>query len=150
MLASGNPPGLTAPGEGARAVGYFLEFIVSFRCKREKVAEKAGAELPVVRSLGRGSHLRCLREQGVFSRLPLAHPQMTEVLPKKPCEPRQGGAGLFMNLVCGPEYCTIISSLCGRRRLFPASDTGIEMISCADGQCWIYNHVSLIYANRLQ
>ena len=48
MLATGNLPGLTAPGEGATAVGYFMEPVVSFRCKRGKVAEEAGAELPVV------------------------------------------------------------------------------------------------------
>lgn len=121
MLATGNLPGLTAPGEGARAVGYLMESVVSFRSKRGKMAEKAEAELPVVshRLLGKRLPLEVpLCKQGTFSRLPLAHLQMTEMLPEKPCEPRQGGAGLFMNLVCGPERCTIISSLCGRGRLF--------------------------------
>lgn len=64
---------------------------------------------------------------------------MTEMLPRKSYEPRQGGAGPFMNLVCGPEHCTIISSLCGRGRLFPALEPGIEIVFYADGQCWIYN-----------
>lgn len=138
---------------GSQGVGCFIEFVVSFRCKRGKAAEKAGAELPVVnhRLLGKRLPLEVpLGEQGVFSRLPLVHLQMTEILPKKPCEPRQGGAGLFMNLVCGPEHCTIISSLCGRGRLFPVSDTGTEIISCADGQRWIYNHVGPMYAHRFQ
>lgn len=48
MLAAGNLPGLTAPGEGARAVGYLMESVVSSRSKRGKVAEKAETELPVV------------------------------------------------------------------------------------------------------
>jgi len=67
---------------------------------------------------------------------------MREMLPEKPCEPRQGGAGLFMNLVCGPEHCTIISSLGGRGRLSAVSDTKIAIISCADGQPWVCNHVN--------
>lgn len=93
--------------------------------------------------LGKGLPLEGpLCELGVSSRLPQSHLQMTETLPRKPYEPRQGGAGPFMNLVCGPEHCTIISSLCGRGRLFPALDPEIEIVSCADGQCSIHNHVS--------
>lgn len=116
------------------------------------MAEKEGARLPVVshQLLGKRFLLDALvGERGAFSRLPLTHLQLTKMLPKRPCEPRQGGAGLFMNLVCGPEHCTIISSLCGRGRLFPVSDTEIEIISCSDGQRWIYSHVSPMYAHRL-
>lgn len=120
MLATGNLPGLTAPGEGARAVGYLMESVLSFRSKEEKWQRKQKQSYlwSAIDSWGRDSHWRCLCKQGTFSRLPPAHLQMTEMLPEKPCEPRQGGAGLFMNLVCGPEHCTIISSLCGRGRLF--------------------------------
>lgn len=59
MLATGNLPGLTAPGEGARAIGYFMESVVPFRCKRGKLAEKVRAELPVVshRLLGKKPRL---------------------------------------------------------------------------------------------
>lgn len=48
MLATGNLPGLTAPGEGARAVGCLMESVVSFRSNRGKVEEAAEAELLVV------------------------------------------------------------------------------------------------------
>lgn len=46
MLATGNLPGLTAPGEGASAVGYFMASVVSF-LQKKKSAREAGAELPV-------------------------------------------------------------------------------------------------------
>lgn len=64
MLATGNLPGLTAPGEGASAVGYFMASVVSFRCRRRKVPEKQEQSYlwAAVHSSGRNSCWRCLFE----------------------------------------------------------------------------------------
>lgn len=144
MLATGNLPGLTTPGEGATLLGILSCLLLFSDAKEEKCQWSMSRDTVVSHPLlGKGLPLeRPLCELGVSARLPQSHLQMTETLPRKPYEPRQGGAGPFMNLVCGPEHCTIISSLGGRGRLFPASDPGIEIVSCADGQRWIYSHIS--------